>query len=145
MTRKKRMRITLTDKFWELSRTGRELAAIHLNYETQPVSAGVEVVGGGADIFVYKSGKDVITDYTSSDTIKLSSGKITKTSYSGSDVIFTVGKGTLTILNGRDKKITVTDSENKPITAWFIEDDNNFVGEDTQIDNISEYFNFLRR
>ncbi|MBE8950863.1 MAG: DEAD/DEAH box helicase [Quinella sp. 3Q1] len=29
-------RIILTDKFWELSRAGRQLAEIHLNYESQP-------------------------------------------------------------------------------------------------------------
>ena len=40
-------RIILSDKFWELSRAGRELADIHLNYETQPAPDGVEVIGGG--------------------------------------------------------------------------------------------------
>ncbi len=35
-------RIILTNKFWELSRAGRELAKIHLNYELQP-PAQVEV------------------------------------------------------------------------------------------------------
>ena len=40
-------RITLSDKFWELSRAGRELAAIHLNYERQPAPEGVQVIGGG--------------------------------------------------------------------------------------------------
>ena len=40
-------RIILTDKFWELSRAGRELAAIHLNYERQEAPDGVEVVGDG--------------------------------------------------------------------------------------------------
>ena len=40
-------RIILTDKFWKLSRAGRNLADIHLNYETQPAPDGVEVIGGG--------------------------------------------------------------------------------------------------
>ena len=43
-------RIILVDdaeKFWSLSRAGRELAEIHLNYETQPAPEGVEVIGGG--------------------------------------------------------------------------------------------------
>ena len=42
-------RIILVDdseKFWRLSRAGRELAAIHLNYEQQP-PAQVEIIGGG--------------------------------------------------------------------------------------------------
>ncbi len=33
------------DKFWTLSRAGRELAEIHLNYERQPAPDGVEVIG----------------------------------------------------------------------------------------------------
>ena len=40
-------RIILTEKFWELSRAGRELAALHLNYETQGPPEGVEVICGG--------------------------------------------------------------------------------------------------
>ena len=40
-------RIILTDKFWEFSRAGRDLAKIHLNYETQEPPAQVEVIGGG--------------------------------------------------------------------------------------------------
>jgi len=40
-------RIILSDKFWELSRAGRALAAIHLNYEAQEPPAQVEVIGGG--------------------------------------------------------------------------------------------------
>lgn len=40
-------RIILSERFWEFSRAGRELAAIHLNYETQEPPAQVEVIGGG--------------------------------------------------------------------------------------------------
>ena len=40
-------RIILSDKFWELSRAGRQLADIHLNYEAQPAPDGVEVIGDG--------------------------------------------------------------------------------------------------
>ncbi|MBR0262038.1 MAG: hypothetical protein IJQ85_09640, partial [Selenomonadaceae bacterium] len=36
-----------TKKFWQLSRAGRNLAEIHLNYESQPAPDGVEVIGGG--------------------------------------------------------------------------------------------------
>ena len=39
-------RIILTDKFWEFSRAGRDLAEIHLNYEHQP-PAQVEIIGDG--------------------------------------------------------------------------------------------------
>ena len=42
-------RIFLVDapeKFWSLSRAGRRLADIHLNYENQPAPDGVQVIGG---------------------------------------------------------------------------------------------------
>ena len=69
--------------------------------------------GAGNDVFIYESGSDIITDYTAgADKIKLSSGTITKLSYSGNDVIFTIGSGTLTVKNGKGKKITVIDSNN---------------------------------
>ena len=34
-------------KFWKLVKAGRELADIHLRYETQELPAQVEVIGGG--------------------------------------------------------------------------------------------------
>ena len=39
-------RIILSERFWEFSRAGRDLAEIHLNYESQP-PAKVEVIGDG--------------------------------------------------------------------------------------------------
>ena len=39
-------RIILSERFWEFSRSGRDLAEIHLNYESQP-PAQVEIIGGG--------------------------------------------------------------------------------------------------
>ena len=98
--------------------------------------------GVGKDVFVYANGdgKDVITDYTEGqDKIKISSGTISKTSYSDSNVIFTVGSGTLTVKNGSGKKITITDASGKTSTKiyssgvsgssgmWFTEDDTNFI------------------
>ncbi|MBQ7453630.1 MAG: hypothetical protein IJS69_01040 [Selenomonadaceae bacterium] len=48
-------RIFLTDaeKFWQLSKAGRELAEIHLNYETQP-PADVKVIGAEKNNFAVK-------------------------------------------------------------------------------------------
>ena len=46
-------RIILSDKFWEISRAGRELAALHLNYESQP-PAQVEVIGADKNNFAVK-------------------------------------------------------------------------------------------
>lgn len=63
--------------------------------------------GAGADTFVYKSGdgKDIITDYSAEDKIKIT-GNFTA-SYSGNNVIFKVGKGSLTVKNGKNTDITV--------------------------------------
>ena len=44
------------DKFWQLSRAGRELADIHLNYETQPF-ADVEIIGVEKNNFTVKKMK----------------------------------------------------------------------------------------
>ena len=107
--------------------------------------------GTGKDVFAYEGGSDVITDYTAGqDTIKLISGTITRTSYSGNNVIFTVGSDAITVQNGKGKKITITDSQNKTTTQiysqdvsytntrWFDADDNNFITDGIQIEDISD-------
>ena len=66
--------------------------------------------GDGNDLFMCGTGKEVITDYSTDDRISLASA-ITETTVSGSDVIFTIGKGSLTIKNGIDKNITVVDKD----------------------------------
>ena len=107
--------------------------------------------GSGADTFVYANGdgKDTIYNYTSYiDTIKISKGTISKASVSGSDVVLTVGSGSITIQNAKGKDINITDSTGEtksynftktvtsPTTSsnyeerWFIEDDNNFNSSD---------------
>ena len=80
--------------------------------------------GDGEDVFLYSGGKDVITDYTAGeDTIKIS-GTISKTKTNGKDIIYTIGKGTLTVKNGKGKDITIENST----SALFAED--NFVTSD---------------
>ena len=108
--------------------------------------------GKGKDTFVYakSSGKDVITDYTAGqDKIKITSGSISKTTYSGKDVIFKIGTGTLTVKNGKGKKITIENASGKTTTQkyssnvskniselWFAEE-NNFVTADN-LDTITQ-------
>ena len=106
--------------------------------------------GDGSDVFVYTAGKDVIADYTAGDTLKISSGEITKTACSKSDVIFTVGIGTLTVKNAKGMDITITDATGNTITQnysgavsgssamWFADDDTNFIGSGDGLDAISE-------
>ena len=94
--------------------------------------------GKGKDVFVYSksTGNDVITDYTAGqDKIKITGSYSSKVS--GKDVIFKVGSGTLTVKNGKGKKISVngkTKTYSKSVTSntsalWFAEDDN-FVTSD---------------
>ena len=108
----------------------------------------------GNDVFVYEGGNDLITDYTAGqDKIKINSGKITKTGYNGNAVTFTVGSGTITVQNGKGKKITIIDANNKTTTQtytqdvsykaasnarWFMADDNNFITDEIQISDIAK-------
>ena len=113
--------------------------------------------GKGKDIFAYEGGNDVITDYTAGqDSIKIINGSITKTSYSGNNVIFTVGNGSIIVLNGKGKKISITDSNKKTTTLtynqdvsymatktssnarWFTADDNNFMTDEFTIDSVAD-------
>ena len=70
--------------------------------------------GKGKDIFYYASGdgKDVITDYATSDKISIGSGSIDKVTMSGKNVTFTIGKGSIKVQNVKGKKITVVDENN---------------------------------
>ena len=104
--------------------------------------------GAGNDVFIFSAGKDVITDYAAGDKIKISSGKISKTTYSGKNIIFTVGSGSLTVQNGKGKKITIIDSAGKSSTKTYNSGvsartldllyDNNFMTDDTNLDSITE-------
>ena len=71
--------------------------------------------GAGKDIFVYAKGggNDIITDYTTSDKIKITSGKISNSKVSGKNVVFTIGDGSITVKNGKNTNITVIDSSGK--------------------------------
>ena len=97
--------------------------------------------GNGKDVFVYANGEgdDVITDYTSSDKIKVD-GTISKTSYSGNDIIFTIGNGTLTVKNAKGTNISVTDSSGSQTYSRTLDIlyDNNFLDDDAALDDITE-------
>lgn len=77
--------------------------------------AGNDILTGGAgnDTFVFakSTGKDVVNDYVAGqDTLHISSGSIAKVGLSGSNMVFTVGSGTVTLKGAGSKKITVKDS-----------------------------------
>ena len=111
---------------------------------------GNDVLTGGAgkDVFVYASGdgNDTITDYTAGqDKIKIKSGTISSCSFSGKNVIFNIGSGSITVKNGKGKKITIIDANNKTTTKTYTNlassadllDDDNFISSSARIDDIS--------
>lgn len=68
--------------------------------------------GDGRDIFIYTAGtgNDTISDYkTGQDTIKIAGGTISSSTIKGSNVIWTIGNGTLTIKNSKGKNIIIED------------------------------------
>ena len=99
--------------------------------------------GSGRNVFVFGEGdgKDIITDYIAGvDSIKLTSGSITSSSLSGNDVILNTGSSsTIKIKNGRNKKITVIDSEGNSTTKKYTTT-KNFVEEHWFLEN-SEFEN----
>ena len=81
-------------------------------------SAGNDTLTGGAgnDTFQYATGdgNDVIADFgTGSDIFKLTKGEITKitTSKKNSDVVVTIGKGTVTFKDALTKSITIENAD----------------------------------
>ncbi len=105
--------------------------------------------GSGADVFVYANGdgNDIINNYIAGqDRIKIMSGAISQASISGSNVVLSVGSGSITINNGSGKKINITtaNGETKSYTftttvsnptgnyteRWFAEDDNFITSDD---------------
>ena len=74
--------------------------------------------GAGNDVFIYKSGdgKDVITDYAAGDKISLNTA-YSDVTLSGSNVVFTIGKGTLTLQKAKGKTLTLIDSKGKESTT----------------------------
>ena len=72
--------------------------------------------GKGNDVFIYTAGNDVITDYAAGDKISVGAS-IKNASLSGSDVVFTIGKNTLTVKNAQDKTLTLINSKGKESTT----------------------------
>ena len=71
--------------------------------------------GAGKDTFFYANGdgKDTITDYQAGqDTLQITSGSISKTAVAKNkkDLVFSVGKGTITLKNAAGKKISMKDT-----------------------------------
>lgn len=75
--------------------------------------------GKGKDTFIYADGDGIDTIYNyeaGKDVLSLISGKITKTTVSGADVIFTVNKGSIRVKNGVLKNIVLMNSQGQKTT-----------------------------
>ena len=80
---------------------------------------GNDTMTGGADsdtfVFASNDGNDVITDYKEEDIIKFTSGT-PKFKKSGSNVIITLGNGTITVRGAADKVINYIDANGNELT-----------------------------
>ena len=65
--------------------------------------------GAGNDIFIYNEGDDVITDWSADDKIYLTTD-LSKTTLDGSDVVFTIVDGSLTVKDAKGKTLNVITS-----------------------------------
>ena len=72
-------------------------------------------LGAGADTYIYSGGNDLIQDYATVDAIKFET-EIENASLSGSNLIITTAKGKVTVKGGKDKNISVIDSNDETLT-----------------------------
>ncbi len=72
--------------------------------------------GKGKDLFIYDAGNDVIADYAAGDKISIGAA-ITKAEVNYLDVVFTVGRDSLTVKNGSGKKLSLIDSTGKSLST----------------------------
>ncbi len=61
-------------------------------------------------------GKDIIVGFSGDDSIQITAGTISKSVKSGSNMIFGVGTGSITIKDGANMKLKVTDNIITPVT-----------------------------
>ena len=102
--------------------------------------------GAGKDVFLYSGGNDVITDYTAgTDKIKILNDEITNVEVDeeNESVIFTFGKGTLTvqnvIKNGKAKKITIIDKDNVTTSQAYGSESITIANSDGETINLNPY------
>ena len=102
----RRMNLEITGNRFNNSLVGGTGADILAGDEGNDILTG----GAGSDLFVHYTGDDVITDYTAgTDKIQLDNTKIIKYNVGDNDVVFTTSTGSITVLNGAGKRITIDD------------------------------------
>ena len=77
--------------------------------------------GDGEDVFIYEKGdgKDVISDYTSVDTVIILSGKVESPFVKGADVTFQIGTGQLIFPNSSNKYIYLLDDKGYQLAGYI--------------------------
>ena len=73
-------------------------------------------LGAGADTYIYTSGNDLIQDYTAGQDVIKFETEIESASLSGSNLIITTSEGKVTVKGGKDKNISVIDSNDETLT-----------------------------
>ena len=72
-----------------------------------------------AKTFTYTSGNKTIKNYNGGDVIKISAKKISSYSFSGNDLVFKIGKGTLTLKDMKGRAVTIENSAGKTSTKIY--------------------------
>ena len=76
--------------------------------------------GDGKDMFIHYEGNDVITDYKpGTDIIYLDETDIIGAKIKFNDVILSTNNGSITVQNGKNKNITIVDSEGNETTKTY--------------------------
>ena len=73
--------------------------------------------GAGNDVFIYTAGNDTVTDYMAGDKISLNVADISKATLSGSNVVFTVGTGKISVQGAKGERITLLDTSGKEYSS----------------------------
>ena len=73
----------------------------------------------GSALYQYTSGNDVLKNYSTSDTIKLTSSATDFYTTDGADLIFRLGNDSLRVVGGNGKWINVVDTNNKFISKYY--------------------------
>ena len=88
-------------------------------------------------------GFDTIRNFSSNDTLRITSGEYSA-SVSGSDVIVTVGTGSITLKDAKGKKISITDSKGDTVTKRYSANlfENNNLSEIVADKTVAEFENY---